>query len=141
MITPTCCCWTREGAAQNVSWWNSFYLCPAYEKTVTYTEELVRSFMRDWGFAGLKIDGQHLNAVAPCFNPAHHHARPEESVEKLQDFMHAIYRTATPDQSGSGHRMVPVRHLVLVLQLQFDESGTGLGSGVVLAGASSRARP
>ena len=85
----------KEGAAQNVSWWNSFYLCPAYEKTVTYTEGLVRTFMRDWGFAGLKIDGQHLNAVAPCFNPAHRHARPEESVEKLQDFMHAIYRTAT----------------------------------------------
>jgi alpha-galactosidase len=85
----------KEGAAQNVSWWNSFYLCPAYEKTVTYTEGLVRTFMRDWGFAGLKVDGQHLNAVAPCFNPAHRHARPEESVEKLQDFMHAIYRTAT----------------------------------------------
>ena len=44
---------------------------------------------------GLKIDGQHLNNVAPCFNPAHHHARPEESVEGLQTFFHAIYQTAT----------------------------------------------
>ena len=96
--------------------------------------------MRDWGFAGLKIDGQHLNAVAPCFNPAHRHARPEESVEKLQDFMHAIYRTATQINPEAVIECVPVRHLVLVLQLPFDESGTGLGSGVVLAGASSRAR-
>jgi alpha-galactosidase len=85
----------KDGAVQNISWWNSFYLCPAYEKTVTYTQELVRKFMHDWGFAGLKIDGQHLNGVAPCFNPAHRHARPEESVEKLQDFLHAIYQTGT----------------------------------------------
>ena len=84
----------KEGAPQNISWWNSFYLCPAYDKTVAYTNALVRRFMGEWGFAGLKIDGQHINGVAPCYNPAHHHARPEESVEKLQDFMAAMYRTA-----------------------------------------------
>jgi alpha-galactosidase len=43
---------------------------------------------------GLKIDGQHLNGAAPCYNPAHAHARPEESCERLQDFWQAIYRTA-----------------------------------------------
>ena len=84
----------KDGAAQNVSWWNSFYLCPAYDKTVDYTLDLVRKFLGDWGYAGLKIDGQHLNGVAPCFNPAHRHARPEESAEKLQDFFAAIYQTA-----------------------------------------------
>jgi alpha-galactosidase len=47
-----------------------------------------------WGFAGLKLDGQHLNGVAPCYNPAHHHSRPEESVEQLRDFFHAMYDTA-----------------------------------------------
>ena len=85
----------KDGAPQNVSWWNSFYLCPAYEKTVSYTQSLVQTFMRDWGFEGLKIDGQHLNGVAPCYNPAHRHARPEESVEKQQDFLHTIYEAAT----------------------------------------------
>ena len=85
----------KDGAPQNVSWWNCFYLCPAYEKTVSFTQSLVATFMRDWGFEGLKIDGQHLNGVAPCYNPAHKHARPEESVEKQQDFLHAIYATAT----------------------------------------------
>ena len=85
----------KEGAVQNISWWNSFYLCPAYEKTVAYTLDLVRKFIGEWGYAGLKVDGQHLNAVAPCFNPAHRHARPEESVEKLQDFFLAVYQTAT----------------------------------------------
>jgi alpha-galactosidase len=56
---------------------------------------LIKKFIGDWGFAGLKIDGQHLNNVAPCFNPAHHHSRPEESVEGLQTFFRAIYQTAT----------------------------------------------
>ncbi len=85
----------KNGAVQEISWWNSFYLCPAYARTVEQTQELVRKFIGDWGFAGLKIDGQHLNNVAPCYNPAHRHARPEESVEGLQTFFQTIYRTAT----------------------------------------------
>jgi alpha-galactosidase len=84
----------KNGAPQLVSWWNSFYLCPAYPKTVDYTRILVRRFIGEWGFAGLKIDGQHLNGVAPCYNPAHNHGRPEESVEKLQDFFQAMFGTA-----------------------------------------------
>ncbi|MDP9064250.1 MAG: alpha-galactosidase, partial [Pseudomonadota bacterium] len=84
----------KDGAPQIISWWNSFYLCPAYAMTIGYTQGLIRRFIGDWGFAGLKIDGQHLNGVAPCFNPAHHHARPEESVEGLQNFFRAIYETA-----------------------------------------------
>lgn len=84
----------KDGAVQNISWWNSFYLCPAYDKTLSYTEGLIKTFLGKWGFEGLKIDGQHLNGVAPCFNPAHHHARPEESVEGLQNFYRVIFQTA-----------------------------------------------
>jgi alpha-galactosidase len=84
----------KDGAVQNVSWWNSFYLCPAYGRTLDRTREIVRRIMGEWGFEGLKIDGQHLNGVAPCFNPAHHHARPEESVEQVQNFHRVIYDTA-----------------------------------------------
>ena len=126
----------KEGAPQNVSWWNSFYLCPAYPKTVDYTVALVQRFIGEWGFAGLKIDGQHLNGVAPCYNPAHKHARPEESVEKLQDFLHAMYHTATRDQSPGGHGAVPLRHRVLLLQLRLHEPGAGLRPRVLLAGAT-----
>jgi alpha-galactosidase len=84
----------KDGAVQKISWWNSFYLCPGYHPTVEHTQTLVTKFIGEWGFAGLKIDGQHLNNVAPCYNPAHHHARPEESVEGLQTFFHALYQTA-----------------------------------------------
>jgi alpha-galactosidase len=84
----------KNGAVQDVTWWDSFCLCPAYPQTVERSKALVRKIMGEWGYAGLKIDGQHLNGVAPCYNPAHKHARPEESVEKLQDFFKVIYAEA-----------------------------------------------
>jgi alpha-galactosidase len=84
----------RAGAKQDVTWWNAYTLCPAYQPVIDYHRALVRRIIGDWGFEGLKLDGQHLNAVAPCHNPAHKHARPEESFEKLQDFWKAIYDEA-----------------------------------------------
>jgi alpha-galactosidase len=84
----------KDGAVENVTWWNAFTLCPAYAPTVGYYRDLVTRIIGDWGFAGLKLDGQHLNGVAPCYNPAHHHARPEESFEGLQDFWKALYDAA-----------------------------------------------
>jgi alpha-galactosidase len=50
--------------------------------------------MKTWGWDGLKIDGQHLNAAPPCYNPAHNHARPEDSFEKIPEFFEVIYETA-----------------------------------------------
>jgi alpha-galactosidase len=84
----------KDGAPQAVSWWNSFYLCPAYPKTAEYFQTLVRRFIGAWGFEGLKIDGQHLNGVAPCYNPAHKHASPMDSVTQLQDFLVGLYQSA-----------------------------------------------
>jgi alpha-galactosidase len=84
----------RDGAVQDVTWWNSFYLCPAYGKTQQRLAATVARIIGEWGFDGLKVDGQHLNGVAPCFNPAHRHARPEDSVEHLADFYRALYESA-----------------------------------------------
>ena len=84
---------------------------------------LVRKIMGEWGYAGLKLDGQHLNGVAPCYNPAHKHARPEESVEKLQDFWKAIHDGGDRDQSGRGDRDLPLRHLVRLSQHALHEPG------------------
>ncbi|PYT23234.1 MAG: hypothetical protein DMG57_32685 [Acidobacteria bacterium] len=46
------------------------------------------------GFRRLKLDGQHMNGAPPCYNPAHKHARPEESVEGMPKFFQALYDTA-----------------------------------------------
>ncbi len=82
------------GAFQKVSWWNALTQCPAYRPTVDYYVALVKKIIGEWGFEGLKLDGQHLNSVAPCHNPAHQHAHPNESLEKLPDFWQAIHTAA-----------------------------------------------
>ncbi len=84
----------KEGAFQTVTWWNALTQCPAYQPTIDFYVALTKKAIGDWGFEGIKLDGQHLNAVAPCYNPAHKHARPEDSVEGLATFWEAIYKAA-----------------------------------------------
>ncbi len=84
----------KDGSRRKISWWNSDYLCPADRDVVEYHKALVRKILGEWGFDGLKLDGQHMNGVPPCYNPAHHHKRPEDSVEALPDFFREIYETA-----------------------------------------------
>ncbi len=83
-----------DGSKQKISYWNSWYLCPADPAVVEYHKAIVVKALRDWGFDGLKLDGQHMNGAPPCYNPAHKHARPEESVEGMPKFFKAIYDTA-----------------------------------------------
>lgn len=84
----------RDGNKQEVTWWDAYTLCPAYKPTVDYFVRQVKKFIHNWGYEGLKIDGQHLNGVAPCYNPAHRHARPEESTEGLAQFWKAVHDAA-----------------------------------------------
>ncbi len=91
----------RDGSGRKVSWWNSYYLCPADRRVVEYHKALVRKILLDWGFDGLKLDGQDMNGVPACYNPAHHHAQPEDSVEALPDFFRAIYDTAQSVKPGA----------------------------------------
>lgn len=84
----------QYGAFQTVTWWNSLTQCPAYQPTIDYYVALVKKAIGDWGFEGIKLDGQHLNAVAPCHNPAHGHASPNDSVDGLADFWMAIHKAA-----------------------------------------------
>jgi alpha-galactosidase len=84
----------EDGSKQKISYWNDWYFCPAYPPAVERHRQLVTKMFRDWGYDGLKLDGQHMNAVPPCYNPAHHHAKPEDSVEALPKFFKMIYDTA-----------------------------------------------
>ena len=83
-----------DGSKQKISYWNSWYLCPADPAVIEYHKAIVIKAMKVWGFDGLKLDGQHMNGAPPCYNPAHKHARPEESVEGMPAFFKAIYDTA-----------------------------------------------
>jgi len=97
----------KDGSKQEISWWDSYYLCPAYPPVQEYTRKLVEKFMDTWGWDGLKIDGQHLNAAPPCYNPAHHHAYPEEAFEKVPDFFKMIDETAKRIKSDAVVEICP----------------------------------
>lgn len=84
----------EDGSNQLISWWDAYYLCPASEATRDYTRRLVQKIIGEWGYDGLKIDGQHLNGAPPCFNPEHNHAYPEEAAEAVPGFFKLIYDTA-----------------------------------------------
>jgi alpha-galactosidase len=81
-----------DGSKQKISYWNSWYLCPADPAVIEYHKAIVVKAIKDWGFDGLKLDGQHMNGAPPCYNPAHKHAR--ESVEGMPMFFKALYDTA-----------------------------------------------
>jgi alpha-galactosidase len=91
----------RDGSRRKVSWWNSDYLCPADHRVVDYHKALVRKILVDWGFDGLKLDGQHMNGAPACYNPAHHHERPEASIEAMPDLFREIYETAQAAKPGA----------------------------------------
>jgi alpha-galactosidase len=97
----------RDGAFQAVTWWNALTQCPGYQPTIDYYVALVRKVVGDWGFEGIKFDGQHLNAVAPCCNPAHKHARPEDSVDGLAVFWKAIHAAAHEANPGAVIELCP----------------------------------
>lgn len=96
-----------SGARRKISWFDTYYLCPAVPAVVRYHQQLVRKMIGEWGFDGLKIDGQFLNAVPPCTNPAHHHARPEESVEAVPQFFKAIADAAHAIKPGALLELCP----------------------------------
>lgn len=83
-----------DGSKQKITWWDSWYLCPADPGVIEYHRKLVEKIIKDWGFDGLKLDGQFMNGAPPCFNPAHRHPYPEASVEAMPAFFKAIYDTA-----------------------------------------------
>jgi alpha-galactosidase len=83
-----------DGSKQKISYWNDWDFCPAYGPAVERHRKLVEKMFKEWGYDGLKLDGQHMNALPPCYNPAHHHARPEESTEAVPKFFKMIYDTA-----------------------------------------------
>lgn len=85
----------KQGKGYVISWWDSYYLCPINPGVQNYIINLVQKFIGEWGFDGLKVDGQCLNAVPRCFSSAHHHKSPEEPFEKLPQFFSIIYQTAT----------------------------------------------
>jgi alpha-galactosidase len=84
----------KDGSPEFIQYWKSFFLCPASSEVKKRVHDFITKAFKDWGYDGLKIDGNNLNSVPPCYNQAHHHVNPEESVEQLPAFFKDIYTTA-----------------------------------------------
>lgn len=77
----------KDEAPQFITWWDAYYLSPTKETTKEYTKETIHHFIKDLGFDGLKMDGQHMNAVGPDYSLDN----PEEAPEGLPSFFQMIY--------------------------------------------------
>jgi alpha-galactosidase len=66
-------------------------LCPAVPEVQAYYKKLTEKFIRDWGFDGSKLDN--IYSVPMCYNPAHHHKSPQDSVNAMADVYKTIFET------------------------------------------------
>ncbi len=66
-------------------------LCPAVPEVQAYYKRLTEKFIRDWGFDGSKLDN--IYSVPMCYNPAHHHKSPQDSVNAMADVYKTIFET------------------------------------------------
>jgi len=61
-------------------------LCPGMAEVRDYTAGLTRTFISEWDFDGHKLDN--IYGMSACYNPAHKHTDPEESVRGFAE----VYR-------------------------------------------------
>ncbi len=66
-------------------------LCPAVRGVQSYYKQLTEKFIRDWGFDGSKLDN--IYSVPQCYNPAHHHNSPQDSVNAMGEVYKTIFET------------------------------------------------
>ncbi len=97
----------KDGTHEDISWWDSWYLSPVNPYTKKYTLDLVDMFLKDWGYDGFKLDGQHLNLCAPDYNPASGLASPGDAPERMPEFFKALYERAQSDLPGALVQLCP----------------------------------
>jgi alpha-galactosidase len=66
-------------------------LCPAVPGVQSYFKQLTEKFIRDWGFDGSKLDN--IYSMPACYNPAHHHNSPQDSVNAMAAVYKIIFET------------------------------------------------
>jgi alpha-galactosidase len=66
-------------------------LCPAVPEVQAWYKKLTEKFIREWGFDGSKLDN--IYTVPACYNPAHHHRSPQDSVNAMGEIYKTIFQT------------------------------------------------
>jgi len=84
----------KNGNRIQVSWWNSYLLCPALPQVRDYYIAFLKKAILKWKIDGFKMDGQNLNEVPRCYNTLHHHESPLASTQGIPGFFKGIYDEA-----------------------------------------------
>jgi alpha-galactosidase len=66
-------------------------LCPAVPEVKAWYKKLTEKFIGEWGFDGSKLDN--IYTVPACYNPAHHHKSPQDSVTAMGEVYKTIFQT------------------------------------------------
>jgi len=80
-------------------------LCPAVPEVQAYYKQLTEKFIRDWGYDGSKLDN--IYSVPMCYNPAHHHKSPQDSVNAVADVYKTIFQTTRSIKPNSVTQSCP----------------------------------
>ena len=109
----------KDGQPRKIEWWDSWFLSPLDEDVRREQSALVHKFIADYGFDGLKLDGQHLNCVSPDYNPKHHPEDPEKDFRELPGFYKLIHDTARAVKSHSVIQYCPCGDCFSVYNLPY----------------------
>jgi alpha-galactosidase len=91
---PDVLLYNEDWSPRYITWWDAWLMSPAYEGTRKHSREVLDMFLKTWDFDGIKIDGQHLNAVPADYHPDHGLNNPEECIEKLPEFFSMVFQHA-----------------------------------------------
>jgi len=84
----------KDGSPQFITYWNAYYMAPTDSLVRNEVSSVVKLFLQDWGFDALKLDGQHMNAVAPDYGEGHGITAPEQSFEQMPRIYQLLFETA-----------------------------------------------
>lgn len=108
-----------DGAPAFITWWNAYYMAPTYTGTRQAATNAVQLFLKDWGFDGIKMDGQHLNAVPPDISGAHGLDQPDDAPSALPDYFKLIYQTAMDINPGAVMQLCPCGDCMSVFNMPY----------------------
>ncbi|MCK9399957.1 MAG: alpha-galactosidase [Bacteroidales bacterium] len=91
---PDVLLYNEDWSPRYITWWDAWLMSPAYEGTRKHTREVLDMFLKTWDFDGIKIDGQHVNAVPADYQPDHGLENPEQCIEKLPEFFSMVLHHA-----------------------------------------------
>lgn len=80
-------------------------LCPAVPEVRAYYKQLTERFIHDWDFDGHKLDN--IYTVPACYNPAHHHKSPDDSVYAMGEIYKTIFETTRALKADSVTQSCP----------------------------------